>query len=214
MNAAAALSPFGVIDFVENQGLQAQGGHLPGSVVGGPPAYLEAHGIRYVPNSTLETCAADHAPIESLVPMSRDASGSSGVVSKRDLESRVDERIRKFMADAEHRGIESRARAFEEDELFSERALRSRVRVPSMDAGQRLRALRRDMESRGDLRARGMTLEGLRALRREVSGTDEKMKERVRSLRMEVEEAAQRAERRMERSAADDLRRVPDLGDF
>jgi len=210
MNAAAALSPFGVIDFVENHGLQSQAGHMPGGVVGGPPAYLEAHGIRYVPDSTLEAGAEERARSEALVPMSREASGATAVVTKRDLESRVDDRIRKFMAEAEHRGIESRARAFEEDELLSQRALRSRVRVPSMDAGQRLRALRREMELHDDSRARlrASAADDDSRARLRTSAAEEESRARLRSLRKEVEEAAQRAERRLERSAAGGL------GDF
>lgn len=40
----ASIGPAGVIDFVDNS-LQT----LAPGVMGGPPAYLEAHGIRYVP---------------------------------------------------------------------------------------------------------------------------------------------------------------------
>ena len=44
----ASIGPKDVIDFVDNS-LQT----LAPGVMGGPPAYLEAHGIRYVPAADL-----------------------------------------------------------------------------------------------------------------------------------------------------------------
>lgn len=95
-----ALTPFGVIDFVDNHCLQAAAGAAaplhaaaaphPG-VVGGPPAYLDAHGIRYVPAASLEAGAAEE--LAAPQPLKSDAQ----VVSRYDLESRVDDRIRQFM---------------------------------------------------------------------------------------------------------------------
>lgn len=102
----AAMSPFGVIDFVDNQCLQAQAAHA--GVVGGPPAYLDAHGIRYVPTASLDASAADSldasaaaatATSMNAVPMSRNAgSGQPEPVSQQELNNRVDERIRRFMS--------------------------------------------------------------------------------------------------------------------
>jgi hypothetical protein len=95
----SALSPFGVIDWAENaQGIASQVAP-PGGVVGGPPAYLDAHGIRYVPTTSLES--VDEVPEDTsvrstFVPMSRGA--ESAQVSQRELNSRVDDRIRRFMA--------------------------------------------------------------------------------------------------------------------
>ena len=100
----AAMSPFGVIDFVDNQcgmGAAAAPG-VAGSVVGGPPAYLDAHGIRYVPSGALEAadaCPEDPADLQkSLVSMGRSASSEPAPVSQRELNSRVDDRIRRFMS--------------------------------------------------------------------------------------------------------------------
>lgn len=100
----AAMSPFGVIDFVDNQcgmGAAAAPG-VPGTVVGGPPAYLDAHGIRYVPSGALEAadaCPEDPVDLQnSLVSMARSASSEPAPVSQRELNSRVDDRIRRFMS--------------------------------------------------------------------------------------------------------------------
>lgn len=91
-------NPFGVIDFAENHMLQAAAG-----VVGGPPAYLEAHGIRYVPTTLSSSC--EQQQLDSLVSMSdmglpHPSSLESAVapVSPRELNSRVDSRIRRFMS--------------------------------------------------------------------------------------------------------------------
>ena len=96
-----ALSPFGVIDFVDNHCLQAAAAPLhaaaaphPG-VVGGPPAYLDAHGIRYVPAASLESGAAEE--LAAPQPLKSDAQPQRAQVSHYDLESRVDDRIRQFM---------------------------------------------------------------------------------------------------------------------
>jgi len=90
------MSPFGVIDFVDNQCLStpAAAPGQPVGVVGGPPAYLDAHGIRYVPSASLEA----EIP-EELVPMSRSALPDPTPVTQRELNSRVDERIRRFMSE-------------------------------------------------------------------------------------------------------------------
>ena len=97
----SAMSPFGIIDWAENghaqpcQGLASQA--APGSVVGGPPAYLDAHGIRYVPTASLDSIEEPEVSAPSqLVPMGRSADPQP--VSQKELDSRVDERIRRFMA--------------------------------------------------------------------------------------------------------------------
>lgn len=95
------MSPFGVIDFVDNQCLSsaAAGGlaHAAG-VVGGPPAYLDAHGIRYVPAASLEGGMDSPEAAPQLVPMGRSAAADPAPVSQGELNSRVDSRIRRFMA--------------------------------------------------------------------------------------------------------------------
>jgi hypothetical protein len=115
---SAAISPYGVIDFRSNVDCGVAHSDLaaamamhtpvaPGSVVGGPPAYLEAHGIRYVPSMEphLGSDIPDGPGNPLFVPMSdpdRDGSSpldSSGgaYVSPHELNSRVDDRIRRFM---------------------------------------------------------------------------------------------------------------------
>jgi len=111
----AALSPYGVIDFASNAASAAAADPLmsammpSGAITGGPPAYLEAHGIRYVPSMDhhlgSETSAYDPNPL--LVPMMGDPDGSGPLessptgpavyVSPHELNSRVDERIKRFM---------------------------------------------------------------------------------------------------------------------
>lgn len=93
---ANALTPFGVIDFVDNHCLQASAASLPSpaGIVGGPPAYLEAHGIRYVPQAILESSAAEVDSKSAPAPVAVDARPP---VSHYDIESRVDDRVRQFM---------------------------------------------------------------------------------------------------------------------
>ena len=133
---ASAASPFGVIDFVENHPSLLQSA-VAGGVVGGPPAYLEAHGIRYVP--------CDQALDSLLVPMSSGDTGSlesaaaiPSPVSPRELNSRVDSRIRRFMAAQQRPG-------------GSMRAAYGREEADDGGVGERLRNLRRECEvaSRG-----------------------------------------------------------------
>ena len=93
----AALSPYGVIDFAENS-ISSMQMAPPGGVVGGPPAYLEAHGIRYVPSGVAEPDCVPDPMDASLVPMrAQDLGMESSYVSPEELNSRVDDRIKQFM---------------------------------------------------------------------------------------------------------------------
>lgn len=130
----AAMSPFGVIDFVDNQCVQPAGiagaagpGLSPAGVVGGPPAYLDAHGIRYVPAAALEADAGQ----EQAAPAPRSAPHEAAPISQRDLNSRVDDRVRKF--------------------ILSER-------MSDSPRDERLRALREDIESSRAVPMRGGVL--------------------------------------------------------
>lgn len=76
----ASLCPKDVIDFVDNS-LQT----LAPGVMGGPPAYLEAHGIRYVPATEL---GADPG---GLVSMSTGASQAAPRAERVALNSRIRE---------------------------------------------------------------------------------------------------------------------------
>lgn len=170
----SALSPFGVIDFADNHCLSAAAAvpaqAVPGSVVGGPPAYLDAHGIRYVPSAGLESPAADAQ--DQLVPMSRCAEGpepAAGGVSQHELNSRVDERIRRFMAAKaeDPRGLQSLREDLRATRLQAERDLdwearRSRLEAvrasreelyDNYDRGQSARSAREDDAMREKIRA-------------------------------------------------------------
>jgi CRISPR-associated DxTHG motif protein len=98
----AALSPFGVIDFADNHlasnsSLATLTSLASLSASAGPPAYLEAHGIRYVPVMAAEGALDMDSPAGNYVPMSRDAGAAQVVVSQRELNTRVDDRIKKFL---------------------------------------------------------------------------------------------------------------------
>lgn len=198
----AAMSPFGVIDFAENPALHAQYGAPPGAVVGGPPAYLEAHGIRYVPSGALEadgeelgSAAADGVQ-QGLVPMSRDAgtcSAAPAAITKRELDSRVDERIRKFMSDADLRGMGSRMDQRCDD--WDHPSMRSRVLMPTSDVRERVRALRRDMAVGDD---------PLRRSERLRTAMDEEPYRRSERLRTSVDEEPYRRSERLRASSGDD----------
>ena len=178
---ASAVSPFGVIDFAENHpSLLMQSSAVPGGVVGGPPAYLEAHGIRYVP--------CDQALDSSLVPMSSGDTTYSGgggsldttasavtPVSPRELNSRVDSRIRRFMSaqqgstsaggmraaygredDDDHRaGVNERLRNLRREcEVASSRGAGPGASLDAEATSSRLRKLRQDAERAGSIGTR------------------------------------------------------------
>ena len=177
---ASAVSPFGVIDFAENHpSLLMQSAAVPGGVVGGPPAYLEAHGIRYVP--------CDQALESSLVPMASGDTYSGGggsldtaasvvaPVSPRELNSRVDSRIRRFMQestpgggmraaygredDDDHRaGVNERLRNLRREcEVASSRGAETGASLDAEATSSRLRKLRQDAERVGSIGTRAPT---------------------------------------------------------
>ena len=213
----AAMSPFGVIDFVDNQcgmGAAAAPG-VAGSVVGGPPAYLDAHGIRYVPSGALEAadaCPEDPADLQkSLVSMGRSASSEPAPVSQRELNSRVDDRIRRFMADAEMRGMSTRMResAYQSDTQDRLRALRSELEYPDVPVrrSDRLRASESAGVSQSE-RLRASESPVSKAERLEKSAREAEHAE-LRDLRMKSEAALRRSERALSRRS--ELQRLADL---
>jgi len=176
---ASGVNPFGVIDFAENHpSLLMQSSAVPGGVVGGPPAYLEAHGIRYVP--------CDQALDSSLVPMSSGDTTYSGgggslettasvvtPVSPRELNSRVDSRIRRFMSassgggsgmraaygreddDEHHAGVNERLRNLRREcEVASSRGAGPGASLDAEATSSRLRKLRQDAERVGSIGTR------------------------------------------------------------
>ena len=179
---ASGANPFGIIDFAENHPSLLQSSAVPGGVVGGPPAYLEAHGIRYVP--------CDQALDSSLVPMSSGDTTYSGgggsldttasavtPVSPRELNSRVDSRIRRFMSaqqgstsaggmraaygreddDEHHAGVNERLRNLRRECEAASSSSRGAASGASLDAeatSSRLRKLRQDAERAGSIGTR------------------------------------------------------------
>jgi hypothetical protein len=141
--SAAIGNTVGIIDFVDAQaaGLQAAGGgQVPaGMVVGGPPAYLEAHGIRYVPASTLGAEAppmgADGAD-DAADGLDSRADPAPIYVSKRELDARVDGRIRQFMSGSSGEPVRRSGSA----------RTAAAAASPSDDVRARLKALREECE--------------------------------------------------------------------
>ena len=95
---AALNNTLGIIDFVDAPSLHAA--PPPGVVVGGPPAYLEAHGIRYVPAGSTGVVESDDVGARSAPERDPIVAGMEAepvYVSQRELDARVDERIQRFM---------------------------------------------------------------------------------------------------------------------
>jgi hypothetical protein len=89
----SVIGPYGMVDFADSSVAGLHASPAPGGVVGGPPAYLEAHGIRYIPSAPTELdsrCGSDSME-SSPVDM------ESSYVSPEELNSRVDDRIKQFM---------------------------------------------------------------------------------------------------------------------
>jgi hypothetical protein len=228
------MSPFGVIDFIDNQCVQGIGaaasqaggglssGMYPGlssavhpglssavhgtspGVVGGPPAYLEAHGIRYVPSACLEA-AAEPSPMAAeptAVPMARRAS-ETPATSSRELKSRVDRNITKFLAsdvsaedDLDPRGrLRSHARGYDDEERrprsyrddHDEENLRGQLR----SIERQIEELERQHDSRISSQARLSALKANLQSASDSSSTERA--KRIERLRAECVEAAQKS---------------------
>lgn len=104
----AAPNPHGIIDFVDAVHM-----HTPlENVVGGPPAYLESHGIRYVPDPGPATLGADGelAPYEDHLSTAAPPAGEPGpFYTQRELDARVDSRITQFMRETGRGGMQARS---------------------------------------------------------------------------------------------------------
>lgn len=94
----ANMNPYGAIDFVDNHNVYANTPICTG-VVGGPPAFLDAHGIRYIPmESTTLTSEPDMStfasdPSLNVQPMWKPAPEFDAQA----LNDRVDSRISAYM---------------------------------------------------------------------------------------------------------------------
>jgi len=222
----SAMSPFGVIDFIDNQCMQGIGasaiqgggalssgmftglssapqGVSPG-VVGGPPAYLEAHGIRYVPSSSLESPADPAYCVSepSSVSMARRAV-EMPVASSRELKTRVDRNVTKFLA-SDHSGDDEvghrdRLRShvgknYEEEDVrprsYKENNEEENLRGQLKAIERQIEELERQHESKISAQAR---LSALKANLKSASesGNFERLK-KIEKLRSECVEAAQK----------------------
>jgi len=140
--------------------------------------------------------------------MSRDAgtcSAAATAITKRELDSRVDERIRKFMSDADVRGMSSRmehglGRRCDDWDYPS---MRSRALLPASDVGERVRALRRNMAAGDELYRRSERLraaaeeESLRRAERLRAAAEEESLRRSERLRAAAEEESLRRSERL-----------------
>lgn len=172
----AAVNPYGIIDFADGHlGAQAP----PGAIVGGPPAFLEAHGIRYVPVTALGAEDAPEPEIAPradarLVPMDR-AEGhalSEAVpcITRRELDARVEEGIRRFLQRDTAASTSSRIQSMRselmlgsgaEDVEWAERGRRTSKRLEALRAEAEAASTRMRAEARPSSTAR--KIEALRA---------------------------------------------------
>ena len=155
---AALNNTFGIIDFVDAPTLPLQAAAPPGMVVGGPPAYLEAHGIRYVPAASVDPDPAGARGIgpggDDLAPDTME--GETVFVSQRELDARVDDRIQRFMRAAP--APSSSAAAAASARAKGARPMQGAAGSPADDVRARLKALRDECEGGLDAQATGRVL--------------------------------------------------------
>ena len=147
---AAMMHPYGAVDFVDNSlsssvgaaaggvGYPALGASYPGAavaglVVGGPPAFLEAHGIRYVP-ADVPLDATPTEPLASAAVLERDLAP----VTDMDINTRVQSSVSAFLA----RSTPSSRLASETQRRIN--AMKSDVRASSVVQKRGSRTLRDD----------------------------------------------------------------------
>lgn len=150
---AALNNTFGIIDFVDAPTLSLQAAAPPGMVVGGPPAYLEAHGIRYVPAASVDP---DPAGLRGDDPGPDPLEGEPAFVSQRELDARVDDRIQRFMRAAP--APSSSAAAAASARAKGARPMQGAAGSPADDVRARLKALRDECEGGLDAQATGRVL--------------------------------------------------------
>jgi hypothetical protein len=102
-------SSAGIIDFIEAPSL-----HTPiENVIGGPPAYLESHGIRYVPEAAPATLSADSSAAAG--GLSTIEAEPAHYYTRQELDARVDTRVNQFMRESSQGlGLATRAQPLEE----------------------------------------------------------------------------------------------------
>ena len=132
----------GIVDFVEGVTL-----HTPmENVVGGPPAYLESHGIRYVPEGAPGAAPPEAAGQASPPGLSAVASEPAQYYSRQELEARVDRSVNQFMRET------VRAPGFGAHTALERRA----GETPGESTDARLRDLMQRMDSAAPLPASGL----------------------------------------------------------
>lgn len=194
----SAIGPYGVIDFADSPTVGLLASSAPGGVVGGPPAYLEAHGIRYIPSSSTNPDENSSSSLSSAVDLDAESSSLSSYVSPEELNSRVDDRIKQFMQTSSSaplirmdnsRPATMRAPAGASRSSYDDyrNSLRSTYRAPALSSGHdavgaRLRALRRECEATTKMASSPVA-------------SDDNVTARLRSLRRECEMASARPRR-------------------
>ena len=150
------MGPSGVIDFI--QPLSAVPGqdqsHLvaaddtpvdPYAVRGGPPAYLEAHGVRYVPEAVSSSPGMEAEAHSELVSMAKpyDEAHDELGITMDDLNLRVDDRIRHFMqrTRSSTRGANERL-----EELHANMQAAVKPAIKRQEWSKRLEAVQANME--------------------------------------------------------------------
>jgi len=156
------MGPSGVIDFI--QPLSATPGqeqsHLvaaddapvdPYAVRGGPPAYLEAHGVRYVPEAVSASSPMESEAHSELVSMAKpyDEPQEELGITMEDLNSRVDDRIRHFMqrSRSSTRGANERL-----EELHANIQAAAKTTPKQPDWSKRLEAVQANMQAQAKVR--------------------------------------------------------------
>lgn len=93
------LSMANVVDFVDNS--VTTGGALQAGVTPGPPSFLQAHGIKYVPAVSVGELGDRYDPSgegeEGMVSMSQNAQSRQRVVTQADLNERVNQQVANYM---------------------------------------------------------------------------------------------------------------------
>ena len=150
--SAALNNAVGVIDFVDTTPASAVQA-MAGMVVGGPPAYLEAHGIRYVPSTVLDAGVRAES-IGSDVGVRRAVEPAAALdaepvyVSQREVDARVDERIQQFMRGPVSQSGRRGGRALQATADATDAAAAAAAATGD-DVRSRLKALRDECESSG-----------------------------------------------------------------
>lgn len=192
---AAMMHPYGAVDFVDNSlssSVSASPAGFPGApvaglVVGGPPAFLEAHGIRYVPADVPEP-SDPVEPLASAAVLERD----TAPVSDMDIDSRVQSSVQAFLSRSSGSALpraSSRLAAQTSYHLNRAAELPMASSRLAAETERRLSALRNDVMAseivgRRSSRARGSDTDSRHVMRDEIKQS--KLESGKRTLKIEL----------------------------